>query len=95
MEEELLQRPHHRLNRRMDADAGHVDQGVGAGFPIDVGPDMLRDNYPGPRWATAITEVSPSMQHEIQLVERRACPRQAMQQLHSIGVLPGWMKEAS
>jgi hypothetical protein len=95
MEGELLQRPHHRFNRRMDADAGHVDQGVGAGFPIDVGPDMLRDNYPGRRWATAITEVSPSMGHEIQLVERRACPRQAMQQLHSIGVLPGWMKEAS
>lgn len=55
-EEELLQRPHHRLNRRVDADAGHVGQGIGAGFPIDVGPDMLCDKItPGPRWARAIT----------------------------------------
>jgi hypothetical protein len=77
MEEELLQRPHHRLNRRVDADARHVDQGVGAGFPIDVGPDMLRDNYPSPRWATAITEVSPGMRDSARRTTRVSSPSHA------------------
>jgi hypothetical protein len=57
---------------------------------------MLRDKITQARAGQGPSPgVSPGMRHEIHLVERHACPRQAMQQLHSIGVLPGWMKEAS
>ena len=47
-QEELFQRPHHRLDVGVHADAGHVGEDVGAGFAVDVGAAFGVDDVDQP-----------------------------------------------